>query len=198
MAMHNLALLYAGDRPDFKPDAAQARKLMTEAAELGLAESQYSLALMHLQGIGGPRDPVIAMSWIVLAARPNKPQFAEAARQLVAQLGEPERQRARKLAEDHVRKIQANLRQLQAGQSAVVSQPTAAEKPRVVDRAAIAEIQTLLASLRLYSAKADGAMGPRTAAAIKEFQAMAGMPTDGKPSIELLESLREVAGMTKQ
>jgi len=41
-------------------------------------------------------------------------------------------------------------------------------------------------------------MGPRTAAAIREFQSMAGMPVDGKPSIELLENLRDVAGLTRQ
>ncbi|MGE0153936.1 MAG: peptidoglycan-binding protein [Reyranellaceae bacterium] len=201
MALHNLALLHTGEHPGVKADLAQARRLMTQAAELGQTESQYSLAMMHLQGVGGPSDRAMALSWMAIAARPNLPQLIDAARQLSAQLSEPERQRARQLAEGHVRKIQANLARLRAGQpvaQAAAAQEPAPARPRVVDRAAIVEMQTLLAALKIYAGSADGAMGPRTAAAIREFQTMAGMTVDGKPSIELLESLREVAGLTQQ
>lgn len=201
MALHNLALLYTGDQPGLKADPAQARRLMTQAAELGQPESQYSLALMYLQGVGGPTDRAIAMSWMALAARPNQPQLIEAATQLAAQLNEGERQRARQLAEGHVKRIQANLQRLRAtGAQPAAATPAAPtpEKPRVIDRTAIMEIQKLLTGLKLYGGTADGAMGPRTAAAIKEFQAMSGMTVDGKPSVELLENLREVAGLTRQ
>jgi hypothetical protein len=36
-------------------------------------------------------------------------------------------------------------------------------------------------------------MGQETTEAIASYQAMAGMPADGKPSVALLEELREVA-----
>lgn len=203
MALHNLGLLYVSGQPGIKADPAQARRLMTQAAELGQIESQYSLALMHLQGVGGPVDKVTAMAWMSMAARPNQPQLIEAAKQLLAQLTPTERQRAQQLAETTVRRVQANLQKLQAASagpqtaSATPAGPPPAT-PRVIDRTVIAEMQKMLASLKIYSGAADGAMGPRTAAAIREFQAMAGMPVDGKPSIELLESLRDVAGLTKQ
>ncbi len=201
MALHNLGLLYVSGQPGIKADPAQARRLMTQAAELGQLESQYSLALMHLQGVGGPVDKVTAMAWMAIAARPNQPQLIEAAKQLSAQLNPAERQRAQQLAETTVRRVQANLQKLQT--ASAVPQPAAATStrpttPRVIDRAAIAEMQKMLTSLKIYNGAADGAMGPRTAAAIREFQAMAGMPVDGKPSIELLENLRDVAGLTKQ
>jgi len=208
MALHNLGLLYVSGQAGIKADPAQARRLMTQAAELGQIESQYSLALMHLQGVGGPVDKVTAMAWMSIAARPNQPQLIEAAKQLLAQLTPAERQRAQQLSETTIRRVQANLQKLQAAsagpQTATATPATAtpaAATPatsRVIDRTAIAEMQKMLASLKIYNGAADGAMGPRTAAAIREFQAMAGMPVDGKPSIELLENLRDVAGLTKQ
>ncbi len=204
MALHNLALLHSADQPGMKANPVQARRLMTQAAELGQIESQYSLALMHLQGIGGPVDRVAAMSWLALAARPNQPRLIENARQLSAQLSPAERQRAEQMAEAHVRKVRANLQKLQAGESQTATAPATAPatdapaRPQVIDRLAITEMQKLLASLKLYTGAPDGVMGPRTAAAIREFQEMAGLPVDGKPSVELLESLNEVAGMARQ
>lgn len=203
MALHNLGLLYVSGQPGIKADPTQARRLMTQAAELGQIESQYSLALMHLQGVGGPIDKIAAMSWMAIAARPNQPQLIEAAKQLSAQLNPAERQRAQQLAETTVRRVQANLQKLQAtraGPQTAIATPASATQPtpRVIDRTAITEMQKLLASLKIYNGAADGAMGPRTAAAIREFQSMAGMPVDGKPSIELLENLRDVAGLTRQ
>lgn len=203
MALHNLGLLYVSGQPGIKADPTQARRLMTQAAELGQIESQYSLALMHLQGVGGPIDKIAAMSWMAIAARPNQPQLIEAAKQLSAQLNPAERQRAQQLAETTVRRVQANLQKLQAtgtGPQAAVATPASATPatPRVIDRTAITEMQKLLASLKIYNGAADGAMGPRTAAAIREFQSMAGMPVDGKPSVELLENLRDVSSLTKQ
>jgi len=200
MAWHNLALLYASGAPGLNADPVQARKLMTQAAELGQIESQYSLALMHLQGIGGPADRVSAMGWMAVAARPNQPKLIDAAKQLSAQFNADERRRAQQLAGGHVQRISANLRRLQSGTASTSANAAAAapEKPGVVDRAAIAEMQKLMISLDLYGGAADGLMGPRTSAAIREFQQMAGMPVDGKPSAALLESLREIAGMAKQ
>jgi localization factor PodJL len=198
MALHNLALFHTSESPGYKPDPAQARRLMTQAAELGLIESQYSLGLMMLQGVGGPADRVLGLSWMLVAARPNMPQLIEGVRQLSTQFTEAERARARDLGEGHVRRIQANLQRLRTGTGAAPVPAATATKPGIIDRAAIMEMQKLLAGLKIYGGAADGTLGPRTAAAIKEFQAMAGMPVDGKPSVELLDNLRDVAGLTSQ
>jgi localization factor PodJL len=204
MALHNLALFHMSEQPGYKADPVQARRMMTQAAELGLAESQYSLALMHLQGVGGPADRVLGLSWMGVAARPNMPQLIEAVRQLSTQFTEAERLRARDLAGGHVRRIQANLQRLRtsAGTAPAAASAAAADaapgRPRIIDRAAIMEMQKLLAGMKIYGGTADGALGPRTTAAIKEFQTMAGMPVDGKPSVELLDHLRDVAGLGSQ
>ncbi len=200
MAWHNLALLYAGGAPGLKADPAQARQHMIRAAELGQIESQYSLSLMYLQGVGGAADRVTAMSWLAVAARPNQPKLIEAAKQLSAQLSDGDRQRAQKLAEGHVRRISANLQRLQSPSTTAATSAgdDAPAKPRAVDKAAIMEMQKLMIGLKLYDGAADGLMGPRTGAAIRQFQEMAGLPVDGKPSIAVLESLREIAELSRQ
>ncbi|MGE0658679.1 MAG: peptidoglycan-binding protein [Reyranellaceae bacterium] len=202
MAWHNLALLHAGGAPGLKADPAQARQFMIRAAELGQIESQYSLSLMYLQGVGGAADRVTAMSWLAVAARPNQPKLIEAAKQLSAQLSDGDRQRAQKLAEGHVRRISANLQKLQSATTTAAASADAngatPATPRAIDKAAIAEMQKLMISLKLYDGAADGLMGPRTGAAIRQFQEMAGLPVDGKPSIAVLESLREIAELSRQ
>lgn len=64
-----------------------------------------------------------------------------------------------------------------------------------------AELEALLAALALDPGPADGVLDAQTAAAIREFQAMAGLPADGKATPALLEELRAVAqqmGLTAQ
>jgi membrane-bound lytic murein transglycosylase B len=70
---------------------------------------------------------------------------------------------------------------------------TTAGGETVVPRADVAEIQRLLARLDFDPGPANGEMGQKTIEAIASYQAMAGMPADGKPSVALLEELREVA-----
>lgn len=55
----------------------------------------------------------------------------------------------------------------------------------------VASIQTLLTRAGFAPGPADGVMGARTAAAIRRFQAKAGMAVDGAPSSALYRSLTE-------
>jgi len=52
------------------------------------------------------------------------------------------------------------------------------------------ELQERLNGRGFAVGEADGRFGPRTRAAIRDFQARAGMLPDGFPSAELLERLR--------
>ena len=62
----------------------------------------------------------------------------------------------------------------------------------------VAQIQRLLEQLDFDPGPADGVMSQKTFDAISTFQAMAGMPADGKASPALLDELREVAGAAKR
>ena len=196
-AIHNLALLYVVGGPGVAADPAQARVLMTRSAELGLPESEYSLALMYYQGVGGAPDKIIALSWLALAARTNNPQLIQAAQQLASGMSEDEKAKAQQIANQHVQRINENIQHLRALPGA--NKPTAADAspsaPDVrLDKASIAEIQKLLTALKLYTGTIDGDDGPRTVQAIRDYQNMAGLPVDGKATPELLSSLRDVAG----
>lgn len=69
-------------------------------------------------------------------------------------------------------------------------EPPAPAKPKY-DPALISEIQTELTRIGLYSGTPDGAYGGRTRGAIKDFQKMKGLPTDGVPSKALLDQLKK-------
>jgi localization factor PodJL len=64
--MHNLAVLYveAGAGQQYQ----LAASWFTKAAERGLKDSQFNLALLHEQGLGLPRNRQHAIFWYSLAA----------------------------------------------------------------------------------------------------------------------------------
>lgn len=76
-------------------------------------------------------------------------------------------------------------------EAAILGGPAPAAATLDVTKAA--ELEGLLAALALEPGPADGVLDERTAAAIREFQAMAGLPADGKATPALLEELRAVA-----
>ena len=80
----------------------------------------------------------------------------------------------------------------------VVSPPPAVEAPQVQPaldpaRQQLVEIQRALARLGIYSGAIDGLSGPRTRAAIVEYQAAAGLEVTGDPSAALLELMQAPA-----
>ena len=70
--------------------------------------------------------------------------------------------------------------------------PGAADRPLTL--AEIAEMQQLLKLLAFDPGSTDGLVTPQTTDAIRAYEGIAGLPTDGHPSMALLASLRAVAG----
>ena len=64
--MHNLAVLVADG--DGKPDYSAAAKWFRRAAEYGVRDSQYNLAILYARGMGGPQDLTQAYAWFAAAA----------------------------------------------------------------------------------------------------------------------------------
>lgn len=69
-------------------------------------------------------------------------------------------------------------------------QPQNIKSPVQADAALIADIQTMLANLGYDPGPADGIMGPRTKAAVQQFQATSNMPVDGNVSPALESALQ--------
>jgi localization factor PodJL len=83
-AMHNLAVLRidASGRRDY----AQAASWFSKAAERGLKDSQFNLAVLHERGLGVPRSPENAVFWYSLAAVQGDEEAAAKAKALEADL----------------------------------------------------------------------------------------------------------------
>jgi localization factor PodJL len=83
-AMHNLAVLRidASSRRDY----AQAASWFRKAAERGLKDSQFNLAVLHERGLGVPRNPENAVFWYSLAAVQGDEEAAAKAKALEADL----------------------------------------------------------------------------------------------------------------
>jgi peptidoglycan hydrolase-like protein with peptidoglycan-binding domain len=56
-------------------------------------------------------------------------------------------------------------------------------------------VQQLLFDLKLLRDKPDGALGPATRAAIRDYERMAGLKESGEPSKAVFESLRQMRSL---
>ena len=213
-AQYNLGVIYDAGLGR-AADQTMAYFWYSAAADQGHVPAQYNLGVAAAQGKGAPRDYAVAALWFERAARSGLPdaQFnlgqmfesgigvprdADKAYELyaaaAAQGHTPARQRMIGLA--------GQLAQRGAAPAAATaaSPPSAApaNAPRpasgALSRDNIAELQTLLRKLELLKGVADGMVGPGTRAAIRQYQAMAGLTQTGEPTRELLVELREVAG----
>jgi len=181
-AQHNLAVMYERSRGTDQ-NLDEAAKWYAKAAEQGYPPSQYNLAVAYARGWGLPVDTLKAVEWFERAAERIPQANIALAEIFEGGLGVPrDLARARsyyQLAETAGdQRAAQKLRQL---------------TPEVVQREITKEVQILLGKLRFNTGGTDGRAGPRTVAAIKEFQRTAGVPGDGKATQALLELLRSVA-----
>ncbi|MDA9909005.1 lytic murein transglycosylase [Gammaproteobacteria bacterium] len=76
------------------------------------------------------------------------------------------------------------------GGGPIMYMPENEERP--MSRELVTELQTLLNAQGVDAGTPDGILGSRTRAAVRAYQEQANLPTDGYPSFELLEQLREL------
>jgi localization factor PodJL len=81
--MHNLAVLSMGGG---RSDHAAAAKWFGQAAEHGLADSQFNLAVLYQGGLGVAKNLREAYKWLSLAARAGDREAVGRAAQVKAQL----------------------------------------------------------------------------------------------------------------
>src|SRR5690606_26838895 len=92
-AMHNLAVLYASGA-NGAPDNAAAVRWFTEAAELGVRDSQYNLGILAAKGLGMPVNLEESYKWFALAANSGDKDSAQKRDQIEAVLTPIQRERA--------------------------------------------------------------------------------------------------------
>ena len=180
IAQVNLALMYALGEGVLRDDL-QAHMWINLAAEQGDAKAQFALGLMYRNGESVSQDYVRAHMWLNLAASSlaidtDMRERAREYRDAIARRFSPEElARAQRMAHE--------WRPRDGAQSP--PPPDAGADSGARQR--MAAIQRALARLGYDPGPANGIAGPRTRAAVRAFQAAAGLPVDGLAS-ERLES----------
>ena len=95
-AMHNLAVIHTGAVG--QPDYALAARWFLAAAELGLKDSQFNIAILLERGLGVPANPVEAYKWYMAAGAQGDADATARADALEATLAPDDAKRARRLA----------------------------------------------------------------------------------------------------
>ena len=210
MAKHNLALLLRDGKGSAR-NVPEAIVLLRAAAKLGMAASMFTLGDIYERGDAGAKDPAMALAWFAITAEferqvsrgtdtPLIKTAMQRAQALQRTMTPAELERAQRLGQSEFKQIVDALSitatpQVQAtdapAQSAAPTPPadppgwpaTAGDQIRVVQQA--------LFDLKLLREKPDGAMGPVTRAAIREFQRSASLRENGEPTKEVFGALKD-------
>jgi TPR repeat protein len=200
-AMHNLAVLsIAGGK---SANYLTAAKWFAKAAEHGLRDSQYNLGILYEHGLGVAKNPAEAYKWFAIAADGGDAKAARRRDGTARALTEAERGAAdRALAswamspvDEAVNRAapEPPLDEERKAEAAIQPKPPSAQLMKTAWRTQIAqrdmrvaEAQRLLAELGYKPGPADGTIGPRTLAAIREFEKRSGLRPTGQLSEALL------------
>jgi localization factor PodJL len=212
-SMHNAAVIAAGTQVG-TPNYDKAFRLFKDAAEHGLHDSQFNLAVLYERGLGTKQDNERAYFWYAMAGRQGDADAGRRAEALALKL-----EAAARAAEDaKITAFQAKA-QVDAANLVAIADPSwespvappaavlgAAEAAAALDTAGvapdqasqaageIAEAQRLLTELGFNIGTPDGKMGSRTANAIRLFQLQSGLKVTGEVTPELLAAMRAKAG----
>lgn len=176
-AAARLGVLYAEGVGTGK-DYMRAAYWLRRAADAGDADSQFALGYLYDRGLGVSASPDEARRWWQQAADKGNSR-AQA------------RLDGRDVKPPFVTAGSSNVSVAPSSSETADTTMPSSETPSVTD---IAEIQRLLRLLAFDPGNTDGKVTQDTTDAISNYQRIAGLKTDGKPSAELLTSLRKITG----
>jgi len=184
--MHNLAVLFAMGA-DGAPDNETAVRWFTQAAELGVKDSQFNLGILAAKGVGMPQSLEESYRWFALVAKTGD-KDAAAKRDEIAKALRPEQlERARAATELwKARPLDAAANSVDVPEAWQESQ---AQTASVDVKKAISNIQTILARNGYDAGGTDGVMGERTKTALAAFQKDNGMEPTGEVDEKVVRAL---------
>lgn len=182
-AMHDLAVFMA--QGEGGPQSyAGAVEWFRKGAEYGIVDSQYNLGILYEQGLGISPNLTEALYWFMVAAK-NGDAGAPAK---VMELRESVSAEAAALAQAQTDAWSASRANGPAN-GAFGLQAWELGNP-----AQVRSIQIALNALGYETGAPDGAVGPGTASAIREYQADHNLPVTGTVTTDLIDSLNTKVG----
>lgn len=170
---------------------ATARAELEPLAAAGDPRAQLLLGRMYADGKGVVQDYVRAHQLLNLAAAAGLEGASAARDELATRMTPDQVAEAQRLAAAAAATESAAA---QPEENAGIADGPAAEtvsiEPQPLDRQGLVDLQWQLALHGYDPGSADGTAGPRTAAAIRHYQADAGLPIDGLPSQALLDHIQ--------
>ncbi len=177
-AMHDLAVFMAeGEGGD--QTYAGAVEWFRKGAEFGIVDSQYNLGVLYEQGLGISPNLTEALYWFMIAAK-NGDAGAPAK---VMELS----QRVSQEAVNHARFQSEDWRPSRA--NAAANGRFGAQAWDLGNPAQVRATQLALTALGYNIGSADGALGPDTATAIRDYQSNQSLAVTGSITPELIENL---------
>ena len=194
-------------------DYQEALMELQPLAEQGDARAQYLIGIIYRDGLSVQPDFVTAYAWLHVAAARGQPQAASARDGMSWRLTPSEIDEAQRLAREWrpghaLGGSRTPQRNYNAGGTYDPNGPNSYDiNSRALNRTEVMDLQWNLAVHGYDPGPADGVAGPRTRAAIEQYEIDAGLPADGRASIALLDHLQftdppvrntRVAGATPQ
>ena len=196
IAMHDLGHYFATGADGSAPDLQQAVKWFSMAAERGVLDSQFNLAVLYQNGNGVPRSLEDAYVWYAIAGAQGDKiavQRSDAlARDLSPELLKAAQARVKAYAPKPVDNVANGVFKNLPWISAKAAK--ASTNPRQVSATSVKSAQKMLSSLGYQVGTPDGAMGPNTRNAIISFERANGMPQTGRVNAALIERLQLAVG----
>jgi len=186
-AMHNLAVLYAMGA-DGRADNEAAAKWFVQAAEYGVKDSQFNLGILSAKGAGVPQSLEESYKWFALVAETGDKDAANKRDEVAKALRPEQLKRARDAAALwRPKKLDASANVAEIPQDWQGGTQQAAATMDAT--AAVKTVQQVLNKQGYDAGTADGKMGAKTRAAVKQFQTDNGMAATGKVDQDLVARL---------
>ena len=206
MSIYRLAMMNAAPQnPIIKPDFKVALKWFSMAANAGLVDAQYNLAVMFEKGHGTDVDLVETYKWYSIAGNKGDQQAKKRAKVIKLELSTSQVLQAQKavkawkmvaLPENANNAPKLNyLRNEIAADDIKTSQKSPHVKSGtlatdlIADKKSIKDTQKMLGKLGWSIGDIDGVMGSKTRKAIREFQTRHNLNVNGEVNDELLANL---------
>jgi len=182
-------------------DYRAALQELEPLAAQGDGRAQYLVGIIYRDGLDVPPDFVTAYAWLHVAAARGQPQAASARDGMSWRLTPSEIDEAQRLAREWrpgyaLGGARTPQRNYDAGGTYDPNGPAAAGNSgyrtdsRTLNQTEVMDLQWNLAVHGYDPGPADGVIGPRTRAAIEQYQIDAQLPVDGRASAALLDHLQ--------